>query len=116
MKPHTASRRHSVAKALALALVFTPAAVVARAAQVANPHSGERIGTVRQVYDGALLPDIQVNTFRNIERLFPTRTVKHGNRAYPLPSSDTPLKNFQFKSDGKDYDLYDYVSLNRVSG
>jgi CubicO group peptidase (beta-lactamase class C family) len=26
------------------------------------------------------------------------------------------LKNIRFKSDGKEYDLYDYVSLNRVSG
>jgi len=83
---------------------------------VANPHSGERIGTVRQVYDGALMPDIQVNTFRNIERLFPTRAVKRGKRVYPLPVSNTPLQNVHFQSGGKSYDLYDYVSLNRVSG
>jgi len=112
-QPHR-SRHFLKASALALHLSLIPAVVHPR--QVDNPHAGERIGTVQQVYDGALLPDLQVNTFRNIDRLFPTRTVKHGNRAYPLPSSDTPLKNFQFKSDGKDYDLYDYLSLNRVSG
>ncbi len=38
----------------------------------------EPIGTVREVYDGRLYPDIQVNTFRNIDRLFPTRTVRRG--------------------------------------
>ena len=73
------------------------------------------IGTVGQVYDGALFPDIQVNTFRNIDRLFATRTVNRGDNVYPLPAGK-PLHNFKFVSNGKDYDLYDYVSLNRVGG
>ena len=76
----------------------------------------EEIGTVRQVYDGALYPDVQVRTFRNIDRLFPTRTVARGTRTYPLPSSDAPLRAVEFVSAGKKYDLYDYLSLNRVSG
>jgi len=76
----------------------------------------EEIGTVRQMYDGALYPDIQVRTFRNIDRLFPTRTVNRGASVYPLPKSDSPLKAVQFTSAGKKYDLFDYLSLNRVSG
>lgn len=88
----------------------------ANAREPVNAHAAEKIGTVQQVYDGALFPDIQVNTFRNIDRLFSTRTVAHGAKVYPLPASDKPLKNFKFSSNGKDYDLYDYVSLNRVSG
>ena len=76
----------------------------------------EEIGTVRQVYDGTLYPDIQVRTFRNIDRLFPTRTVRRGPRVYPLPKSETPLAVVDFTSAGKKYDLYDYLSLNRVSG
>jgi len=83
---------------------------------VVNPHAGEMIGTVEQVYDGALLPDVQINTFRNIDRLFPTRAVRHGTVVYPLPASDHQMQNVRFKSGGKDYDLYDYVSLNRVTG
>jgi CubicO group peptidase (beta-lactamase class C family) len=79
-------------------------------------HSKERIGTVQQVYDGALLPDVQANTFRNIDRLFSTRTIHKGKTVYPLPKSDVQLKNFSFASNGKNYDLYDYVSINRVSG
>jgi CubicO group peptidase (beta-lactamase class C family) len=82
----------------------------------AHPQSEQEIGTVREIYDGTLYPDIQVNTFRNIDRLFPTRTVKHGEHVYPLEKSDTPLKGFEFISAGKKYDLYDYLSLNRVSG
>ncbi len=81
-----------------------------------NPHAAEKIGTVQQVYDGTLLPDVQVNTFRNIDRLFPTRVVKHGAQVYPLPLSSRPLKNVQFNSGGKTYDVLDYISLNRVSG
>jgi CubicO group peptidase (beta-lactamase class C family) len=83
--------------------------------QSINPHAAEPIGTVRQVYDGELFPDIQVNTFRNIDRLFSTRTVKRGDHVYPLPAGE-PLGNFKFVSNARDYDLYDYVSLNRVSG
>lgn len=85
-------------------------------AQTDYPHAEEQIGTVRQVYDGALMPDIQVNTFRNIDRLFPTRVVKHGSSMYPLPLSDDPLTSLSFSSQGEDYDLYDYLSLNRISG
>jgi len=84
-------------------------------AQTLNPHAREPIGTIQQVYDGTLFPGVQVNTFRNIERLFATRTVKRGDQVYPLPAGE-PLANFRFISGGKDYDLYDYVSLNRVSG
>jgi hypothetical protein len=98
----------------ALAVFVSLAAVTAVCA--APPQSEQEIGTVRQIYDGTLYPDIQVNTFRNIDRLFPTRTVKHGEHIYPLENSDTPLKGVEFISKGKKYDLYDYLSLNRVSG
>jgi CubicO group peptidase (beta-lactamase class C family) len=84
--------------------------------QVVNPHASEPIGTVREVYDGRLLPDILVNTFRNIDRLFPTRTVRPGQYVYPLPAGNTRLGSVPFTSKGKNYDLYDYLSLNRVSG
>jgi CubicO group peptidase (beta-lactamase class C family) len=103
-------------KVLGLALSLGLLVGNAAAGQVANPHAAEKIGTVQQVYDGTLLPDVEVNTFRNIDRLFPTRAVKRGNRVHPLPATDRPLTNVRFKSAGSDYDLYDYVSLNRVSG
>ena len=85
-------------------------------AQTDYPHAHEPIGTVRQVYDGALMPDIQANTFRNIDRLFSVRTVEHGSTVYPLPRSEEPLVSLSFESDGETYDLFDYVSLNRISG
>src|SRR5450830_607682 len=101
-----------VALAFAAGLIQTQA----QAQTPVNVHAAEKIGTVQQIYDGALLPDIQANTFRNIDRLFSTRTVPASGKAYALPASDKQLKNFVFKSNGKNFDLYDYVSLNRVGG
>ncbi len=77
--------------------------------------STETIGTARQVYDGTLTSDIQVNTFRHIERLFPVRVVKHGPRVLALPKAARPLAGVEFSSGGKTYDLIDYMALNRVT-
>lgn len=88
---------------------------VCYAAVGASP-TDEPIGAVQNVYNGTLLPDVQVNTFRHIDRLFPSRTVPHGASIYPLPLSDKPLMNVHFVSKGRKYDIFDYLSLNRVSG
>lgn len=93
-----------------------PAAREQSLATAGYRHAGETIGTVRQVYDGKLYPDIQVNTFRNIDRLFPTRTVARGKTVSTLPLSKQPLREFTYQVDGKTYDLYDVLSMNRVSG
>ena len=77
---------------------------------------GDSIGDVRSLYDGKLRPDIQVNTFRHIDRLFPTRTIKRGTSVLPLPPSPAPLTDISFSSNGKKWDLADYLSANRVSG
>ena len=80
------------------------------------PHAEEPIGTVRQIYDGVLTPEMAVNTFRNIDRLFPTRTVPRASKPMPLPSAATPLSTVSFNDRGKRYDLDDYLELNRVAG
>ncbi|MDH4048169.1 MAG: beta-lactamase family protein [Gammaproteobacteria bacterium] len=104
-------------------LVATATLAVLSAVQVspaAEPapyrHANEPIGTVRQIYDGHLYPDIAVNTFRNIDRLFPTRIVRRGSDVSAMPVGNSSLEDFSFVSDGKTYDLYDVLSLNRVSG
>ncbi|MFJ3482972.1 serine hydrolase domain-containing protein [Pseudomonas sp. NPDC090202] len=79
------------------------------------PHAHEPIGTVEQIYDGAMLPDLAVSTYRNIDRLFPTHTIKAGEHPYALPKSDKPLGNVHFTYEGKKYDLYDYVALDSVT-
>src|SRR5579871_6434333 len=65
----------------------------------------EPIGAVDDIYDGTLAPDLQVSTFRRIDRVFPSRTVLRGTSVYPLPVSEMPLKSFKFKSGRNTYDL-----------
>lgn len=105
--------------AIAVLLAFSSPASLAESASTTDKeyrHAKEPIGTVRQLYDGKLYPDIQVNTFRNIDRLFPTRTVARGKTVTTLPLSKQPLQDFSYSVDGKTYDLYDVLSMNRVSG
>jgi CubicO group peptidase (beta-lactamase class C family) len=78
-------------------------------------HAREPIGTVRQIYDGVLTPEMAVNTFRNIHRLFPTRTVARAFSPVPLPPAATPLSTVVFVDRGTRYDLEDYLELNRVA-
>ena len=104
--------RLSISAMLMLLMLFGFAA----AEQAPYQHSEEPIGTVRQVYDGKLFPDVQVNTFRNIDRLFPSRIVKRGDKVLELPLSKTPLADFSYDVDGKRFDLYDVLSMNRVAG
>jgi CubicO group peptidase (beta-lactamase class C family) len=87
---------------------------------VASVHAREEarldIGTARDIYDGSLFPDKAVRTYSNTDRIFPTRTIKAGGKPSPLPASDNPLKALSFTSEGKTYDLPDYVALNRMVG
>ncbi len=62
------------------------------------------------------MPDLQVNTLRNVDRLFPTRVVSRGTAVHALPVSNRPWPVTRFAVDGHTYDLFDYLSLNRVSG
>ena len=80
------------------------------------PHAQEPIGDVQTMYDGKLSPDAAVSTFRNIDRLFPVRTIPAGGHPLPLPRSSQPLGPVTFDYEGKRYSLDDYVTLNRVTG
>lgn len=79
------------------------------------PHATESIGTVQEIYDGVLTPEMAVNTFRNIDRLFPTRTVPRSLTPMPLPPAAVPLRNVSFNDSGNFYDLVDYLYLNKVA-
>ena len=80
------------------------------------PHAAEPIGTVRQIYDGALTLELAVHTFRNIDRLFPTRRIPAAAKPLPLPSAATSLSDVQFSDRGTVHHLRDYLELNRVAG
>ncbi|SDF12636.1 serine hydrolase domain-containing protein [Limimaricola pyoseonensis] len=81
-----------------------------------NPHAAESIGAVEAIYGGALGPDLAVSTFRNIHRLFPTRTVAAAGTPRPLPSSDRRLGPVAVEIDGATYGFDDALALDRVTG
>ena len=98
---------------LALALVLAGSACPH--APAPYPHRTEPIGTVRQIYDGVLTPELAVNTFRNIDRLFPTRSVSPARRPFPLPPAPRPFPPIAFTDRGVSYDLERYLELNRIA-
>ncbi|WP_062226627.1 serine hydrolase domain-containing protein [Aureimonas frigidaquae] len=69
-----------------------------------------------QIFDGKLLPDAQVQSFSRSETLFPTRLVPAHGRARPVPDSARSLDGLSIASEGRSYDLFDYLSMNRVAG
>ncbi|WP_286663390.1 serine hydrolase domain-containing protein [Variovorax flavidus] len=80
------------------------------------PHASEPIGTVRQIYDGALSPDLAVTTYRNIDRLFPTRTIEPGGTPSALPTAATQLTQLNYTVGAATYSLANFVSTNCVAG
>lgn len=80
------------------------------------PHASEPIGTVRQVYDGVLPLDVAVNTFRNIDRLFPTHVVPHSAKPLPVPLAATPLTTVSFTSGSTQHGLEEFLARNNVAG
>jgi CubicO group peptidase (beta-lactamase class C family) len=113
-----------IALSLAVALLVTTASGALSAQQTSAsapararyPHATEPIVTVRQVYDGGLTLRQAVNTFRNIDRLFPTRMVPAASTPMPLPAAAVPLRTVSFTDRGKRYDLEHYLELNRIAG
>ena len=81
------------------------------------PHAGEPIGTVRQLYDGALPFELRVNTFRNVDRLFPSRRIEASREPRPLPRDTTPVsvRDVRFTYEGATYELENYLDSNRVA-
>jgi CubicO group peptidase (beta-lactamase class C family) len=70
----------------------------------------------RQVFDGTMLPGVEVVTFAHSDALFPVNPVLRGGAVRALPPSPTSIKNVHFHSRGEEYDLFDYLADNRVAG
>lgn len=109
------ARRLRAASLLLLLALGSSPGVVAAESGAHYAHGSEPIGTVRALYDGRLMPDIAINTFRNIQRLFPTRVVERGARITPFARAEEPLTDFEFTLNDTRYDLYDVLALNRVA-
>src|SRR5713226_534500 len=70
----------------------------------------------RQVFDGTMLPGVEVLTFEHSDALFPVNRVLRGGAVRALPPSPASIKNVHFHSRGEEYDLFDYLADNRVAG
>lgn len=64
-----------------------------------------------------LKPRFQPGTYRNIDQILETRTIRCGSRVYPLPYSATPLTTVSYSTGGsKMYDIDDFITRNKVAG
>jgi CubicO group peptidase (beta-lactamase class C family) len=74
------------------------------------------LANLRQLYDGAMLPVVEVATFSHSDQLQPVRIVHRGEASEPLPKSGKPFPAIHFDNRGHHYDLFDYLANNRVAG
>jgi CubicO group peptidase (beta-lactamase class C family) len=80
------------------------------------PFAHEAIGSAEQVYAGNLRPDIAVATYRNIDRLFPSRVIKAGGHPSELPVAPTPMADLTFSYQGRAYTLKEFLALDSITG
>ncbi len=73
-------------------------------------------GALRNMYDGAMTPDFAVATLSHTERLLPVRVVHRGGSVHALPRRTQPFPAIRFIDHGRSFDLYDYLSSNRIAG
>jgi len=76
----------------------------------------QELAGARQVFDGRMLPKVEVATFEHSETIFPVKVVEHRGPVRPLPVAVKSLKNISFESGGNSFDLFDYLAYNRVAG
>jgi CubicO group peptidase (beta-lactamase class C family) len=78
--------------------------------------ANDDLANLRQLYDGAMLPGLEVATFSHSDKLQPVRMVHRGKSSQPLPKSAKSFPSIHFENRGRQYDLYDYLANNRVAG
>ncbi len=76
----------------------------------------QQLAGARQVFNGAMLPGVEVVTFEHSDTLFPVNRVPRGRAVRPLLPAAKQLQNVHFQSRGAEYDLFDYLADNRVAG
>jgi CubicO group peptidase (beta-lactamase class C family) len=85
-----------------------------------QPTTAPQLAGARQVFDGRMLPSVEVNTFSAGDTLFPVNIVKRGASVREfVPASESlrlKVEGLHFKTDGEDLDLYDYLAEDRIAG
>ena len=72
--------------------------------------------SVRDIYDGNLSLDDEVDAFRHIDRIFPSATVKAGTQPLSLSAAAMQIRDLEINWAGRTLHLDDYIRLNRVTG
>jgi CubicO group peptidase (beta-lactamase class C family) len=99
--------RNQCAALLAALLLALLSIGQARAAEIAG---------LQQMFDGAMLPDVAVESFSHSDKLLPVRVVHRGGPARALPRRVKPFPEIRYEDHGRHVDLYDYLAINRVAG
>ena len=86
------------------------AGLVNHLSDIAEPH------VIRAAYAGQLWPDEQIRVLSNSEHMFPVCVVQQDKTPLPLARSQRTLESLEFRSGSGSFDLYDYVSRNRIAG
>lgn len=74
------------------------------------------VAGLRQLYDGAMLPRVEVTTFSHADSLQPVRVIRRGASSRPLTKRSAPFPEIHFGDKNHSSDLYDYLATNRVAG
>lgn len=61
-------------------------------------------------------PEQQRRGYRHMDRIYPTRPVRAGNRPYPLPLGPRDLRGIRYTVDDTTFTLDDYLVRNHVVG
>jgi CubicO group peptidase (beta-lactamase class C family) len=76
----------------------------------------EELAGLRLLYDGNMLPGVEVATFSHPEKLQPVRVVRRGSSSQALAKRAKPFPPIHYDVGGHRFDLYDYLATNRVAG
>ena len=79
------------------------------------PAPAQQRAGARQVFDGKMLPSVEVATFEHSDALFPVNVVPRKGPVRPLPPSSAKLTDIHFISAAHTFDLFDYLAYNRVA-
>ena len=78
--------------------------------------SSQTPADIRKVLDGKMLPGEEIAIFERSDALYPSSMVRRGGAIRPLQPAGRQLKNVNFQIGNKEYDLFDYLAVNRIAG
>jgi CubicO group peptidase (beta-lactamase class C family) len=108
---------HSLKKTIGHCVFATAALVVGGASCLPQATlDAPQLAGARQVFDGTMLPAVEVATFSHSDTLFPVNVVPRGGAVRNFEKSPRTLGKILFHADGQDFDLYDYLADNRIAG